>query len=86
MTGCPMVKILPSKAGGVSLIPGRGAKIPPASEPKDQNINSGSNIVTNSVKTLKMVHIKKKKSRSFPWHLRGCRPLQNEAEHLFPGH
>ena len=61
--GCPMVKILPSKAGGVSLIPGQGAKIPPASQPKDQNINSSSNIVTNSLKTLKMVHIKKKKKK-----------------------
>ena len=23
---------------------------------------------------------------SFSWHLGGCRPPQNEAEHLFPGH
>ena len=22
----------------------------------------------------------------FSWRLGGCRPLQNEAEHLFPGH
>ena len=42
-----------------SLIP--GAKIPQASWLKNQNIkNSRSNIVTNSIKTLKMVHIKKK--------------------------
>ena len=33
-----MVKILPSNAGGVGLIPGRGAKIPHASWPKNQNI------------------------------------------------
>ena len=32
-----MVKTLPSNAGGVGLIPGRGAKIPHA-WPKNQNI------------------------------------------------
>ena len=30
----PVVKTSPSKAGGVSLIPGQGIKIPNASEPK----------------------------------------------------
>ena len=54
-----MVKTLPSSAGGVGSIPGGGAKIPHASRPKHQNIKH-SNIVTNSIKTLKMVHIKKK--------------------------
>ena len=33
-----MVKILPSNAGGGCSIPGRGAKIPHASGPKNQNI------------------------------------------------
>ena len=33
-----MVKISPSNAGGVGSIPGRGAKIPHASQPKSQNI------------------------------------------------
>ena len=33
-----MVKTLPSNAGGVGSIPGRGAKIPYASQPKNQNI------------------------------------------------
>ena len=33
-----MVKTLPSNAGGVDSIPGRGAKIPHASWPKSQNI------------------------------------------------
>ena len=33
-----MVKTLPSKAGGVSLTPGQGIKIPNASQPKNQNI------------------------------------------------
>ena len=34
----PVVKTSPSKAGGVSLIPGQGIKIPNASQPKNQNI------------------------------------------------
>ena len=33
-----VVKTLPSNAGGVGSIPGRGAKIPHASTPKIQNI------------------------------------------------
>ena len=32
---------------------------PQASRPKNQSINNRSNVVINSVKTLKMVHIKK---------------------------
>ena len=36
--GSPMVKTLPSNAGGVGLIPGWGAKIPQASLPRKQNI------------------------------------------------
>ena len=67
-----MVMTSPSNAGGMSLIPGQGAKIldgiffglvaPPKkknnNKPKTENRNS---IVTNSIKTLKMVHIKKSK-------------------------
>ena len=37
-SGGPVVKISPSNAGGVGSIPGRGAKIPHASWPKNQNI------------------------------------------------
>ena len=51
-----MVKTSPSKAGGVGSIPGLGAKIPHALRPKNR-----SDIVTDSIKTLKLVHIKKKK-------------------------
>ena len=40
-------------------IPSGGAKIPPASCPKIQNIDNRRNIVTNSTKTFKMAHIKK---------------------------
>ena len=54
-----VVKTLPSNAGGVGLIPGKGAKIPHASWLKNQNIKSRSNIVINSIKTLKIVHIGK---------------------------
>ena len=45
--------------GGAGSIPGQGAKIPHASWPKNQkNIKNRSSIVKNSIKTLKMVHIK----------------------------
>ena len=50
----PMVKTSPSNAGGMDSIAGQGAKIP---KPRTQN--SRSNIVTNSIKTLKIIHIKK---------------------------
>ena len=53
-----MVKTLPLDSGGMSSVPGWGTKIPHASWSKDQN---RSIIITNSLKTLKMVHIKKKK-------------------------
>ena len=57
-----MVKTSPFNTGSVGLIPHQGTKIPHASWPKNQNINNRSNVVTNSLSTLKMVHIKKKKS------------------------
>ena len=54
----PVVQTLPFNAGGAGSIPSREAKIPHASRLKNQNIKR-SNSVTNSIKTLKMVHIKK---------------------------
>ena len=36
---------------GMGLIPGRGAGIPRASQPKSQRVNRG-NVVTNSTETL----------------------------------
>ena len=36
--GGPVVKTLPSNAGGAGSIPGRGAEIPHASWPKNQNV------------------------------------------------
>ena len=56
--GGPLVKNLPSNGRDVVSIPGQGTKIPHASQLKNQSINSRSNIVTESIKTLKMVHIK----------------------------
>ena len=55
-----MTKTLPSRAGGEVLIPGQAAKNQLALQLKNQNISNRSNIVTYSMKTFKMVHIKKK--------------------------
>ena len=59
--GGPLIKTSPSKAGGASSIPDQKAKIPHASGPKSTKGKNRSNIVTNSIKTFKMVHTKKKK-------------------------
>ena len=60
--GGPVVKTSPSNVGSAGSIPGWGAKIPHALRPKYQkNPQNRSNIVTNSIKTLKMVHVKNKK-------------------------
>ena len=54
-----MNKTSPSNAVGAVLISGQEAKIPHALWPKNQNIKQ--NIVTNSIKTLKIATSKKKK-------------------------
>ena len=54
-----MVQTSPSDMGVVCSIPGQGVKIPHVLWPKKQNINNRSNIVTNSIKTLKVVLVKK---------------------------
>ena len=47
-----MVKASLSSVGDVGSVPGRGAKIPHASQPKKtKQIKNRSNIVTNSTKT-----------------------------------
>ena len=63
--GSPVVK-LPLPMRGYRLIPGKGGKIPHTLGPKNQNFKKEdrSNIVTNSIKTLKMVHDQKKKKKS----------------------
>ena len=57
-----MVKTLPSNAGGAGSIPGRGAKIPHASQPKNQSIKQKQYCNAFKKDFKKMVHIKKKKS------------------------
>ena len=57
------VKTLPYSARDMDSIPGQGAKIPHDWQPKNQNIKHRNNIVTNSIKALKMVHSKKKKKK-----------------------
>ena len=48
---------------GAGSIPGWGTKIPDALQPSHQNENR-SNIVTDSIKTLQMVWVQKKKKMS----------------------
>ena len=48
-----MVKISPFSAGVIGSVPDLAAKISHASLPQSQNKNNSSNIVTNSIKTLK---------------------------------
>ena len=56
--GCPVVKTLPSSAGGEGSIPGGRARIPHVSRPKTQNIKQKQYCKKfNTFK--KMVHIKK---------------------------
>ena len=57
--GGPVVEALPSSAGGVGLIPGWGAKDPTCITGQKTKTQNGGNIVTNSIKTLKMIHVKK---------------------------
>ena len=49
--------------GSVGSIPGQGAKMPYASGPENQNINHRGKIVINSIKTLKMIYIKRKRKK-----------------------
>ena len=52
--GVLAVKTLPSNARGEGLIPGQGDKVPHTRKPKLET----SSIGTNSIKSLKMIHIK----------------------------
>ena len=72
--GSPAVKTLPSNAGGAGLIPGRGAKSPYASWPKNQNIKQ-KQYCNKFNKDLRMVHIKKifkKKKRAGEPEMQSC--------------
>ena len=57
--GGPLVKTLPSNAVCVVLISGGGTKIPHALQPKNPKYKTETNILINSIKTIKIVHIKK---------------------------
>ena len=57
--GCPLIKTSPSNAKSMGSIPGRGSRIPRASQPKNQNIKQKQYCKKNSIKTFKMVHIQK---------------------------
>ena len=54
-----MVGTSSSNAAGAGSIPGRGARIPHASQPRGQGMKGG-NAAASSIKTLKVAHIKEK--------------------------
>jgi len=60
LPGGPVVKTLPSDAGGMGSIPVQRVRshVSCSQKPKQKT----NNIVTNSIKTFKMVHIKKSKT------------------------
>ena len=57
--GDPMVKTSPSSSGLYRFNPWSGSSNPTCVMPKKQDINNRSNIMTNLINTLEMVHIKK---------------------------
>ena len=65
-----MVKVSASNAGAAGLILCLGAKIPHGFWSKKQNIRE-KHIVTNSIKTFKMVHMKKEVLKKKVHNLRG---------------
>jgi len=74
-----VVETLPSNLEVSGSIPGLGAKILHASRSKNQNINIRSNIVTNSIKTLKMVYIKKNSKKKKK---KSCQYLPFQTFHI----
>ena len=61
--GCLVVMTSPSNVGGSCSNTSQGIKIPHASWPKKLKHKNRGNIEINSIKTCKMVHIKKKKTK-----------------------
>ena len=55
-----MVKTLSSNAGGTGSILSQGDKFTHVLWPKESKNEIESNIVTHSIKTIHMIHIKKK--------------------------
>ena len=64
--GGPLDKNSPSNGGGALSIPGQGAKDPTCLGAKKPKTWNRSNIVTNPINTLKMVHIKKRNIHNQP--------------------
>ena len=63
-----MTQTLPSKAGAASSILSWGANTPHTSRPKKKKFFlNRSNVVPNSIKTLKMVDFKKSLNKRKPW-------------------
>ena len=81
--GDPAVGTLPSNAEGVGLIPGQRAKMPLSQKTKTYN---RSNVVTNWIKTLKMVHTKKilKKKKKGPFLPATHPPLPHQPQWAGP--
>ena len=57
-SGSPVVKTWSSNAEGGGSIPSPAAKIPHATWPKNQKINKKGNMITDSKKIFKMVHMR----------------------------
>ena len=62
--GSPVVKTSPFNAGGAGSIPGRGAKIPRASRPENQNIKKQKQYCNKFNKDVKIGPHQKKKKRN----------------------
>ena len=60
-----MFKTSPSNSRGMGLILGHGAKTTHASRPKKPHVKIRSNIVTNSIKTLKIINKMQKATKLF---------------------
>ena len=70
--GQPEIKALPFNSGDPSLIPGQGAKISHASQPKKPK-HKQKQYCKHSIKMLKTVHIKKQnKNTPMPLEVISC--------------
>ena len=78
--GGPVVKTLPSNAGGVGSIPVRGAKIPQASGPKNQNMKQKQYCNKFNKDFKKMVHIKKNFLKKYQLALNKCMGLSLDSK------
>ena len=61
--GCLVGKALLSSAEGVGLIPGQRMRPHMPLSQRTKNVKNRSSVAKDSIKTLKMVHLSKKKKR-----------------------